>query len=147
MHHWYWNHADYVELERARSFHELNSIAVRILKRMERPVAQVCGPISTGGVRSVERNLVSFDLAIATLIGKGVTVFNQIPFEMPMQRIRAKQALKIYNMELLLDFYLPLFEQRHIEILYFLPDWQTSVGARWEHKQAERLNMKIIYLS
>jgi len=78
---------------------------------------------------------------------EGICVFDQMPFEVPMQRIKARYPSGALNMDLLLDFYLPIFERGFIETLYFLPDWETSFGARWEHEQAQRLNMKIIYLT
>ncbi len=63
-----------------------------------------------------------------------------------MARVKDKVPTGEYATMLLTDFYQPLFETGLIKILYFLPDWQSSVGARWEHDQALKLGIEIVYL-
>jgi len=53
---------------------------------------------------------------------------------------------KEYLENILTDFYLPIFEGGYIQDLYFIQGWQSSHGATWEHNQAERLGIKIIYI-
>ncbi|QQR82705.1 DUF4406 domain-containing protein [Candidatus Campbellbacteria bacterium] len=143
----YWTQEDKDALETAQSYGELFTIAKRILDRMPRPRGQMCGPISTGGAGSVEANLKRFDVALEHILQNDVEVFNQMPFEVPMQRIKKELEPNVsYSMRLLEEFYSPIFENKLVDTLYFLPDWKTSRGANWEHDQAQRLGIEIIYL-
>lgn len=135
---------DLDDIEQAQTFADLRVVAERILRRMPKPVAQVCGPISTGGFGSVDKNLEALRSAISDLRDSEVVVFSQIHFQDRMQDIKAKQPNG--REQLLHDFYLPLFEKGLIQKLYFLRNWEASEGARWEHQQAERLGMEIIHL-
>jgi len=73
-----------------------------------------------------------------------------MPFERPMQdmknALQEKFPGKNIGLKLLKEFYLPLFKSGYITKLYFKHDWKTSMGARWEHKQAKKLGLEIIYL-
>lgn len=142
----YWQQEHFDKLETASTYKELFNIAEAVLKRMHPPVGQVCGPISTGGAGSVQKNLKRFEKAIKNLQQQGIEIFNQIPFEIPMQRIKQSREYEHYDDLLLHDFYLPIFESKLIHTLYFLPDWKSSTGAQWEHEQASRLGLKIEYL-
>jgi hypothetical protein len=144
----YWEEKHFDALEKATTYKELFLVAESVLKTMPAPIAQVCGPISTGGAGSVEKNLERFRVTIAALESQGIEVFNQMPFEIPMQKIKEVREgmYKKYDNLLLEDFYLPIFESGLVECLHFLPDWESSVGTRWEHEQAVRLGMKIEYL-
>lgn len=142
----YWQKEDLEELKVVVSYSALSPIAERILKRMPPPISQVCGPISTGGLGSIEQNMKCFEETIVRLSDLGLTVFNQIPFQSSMSRILATKNSNDYDHSLLTDFYLPLFESGLVHTLYFLPDWQSSTGASWEHEQTKRLGLKIIYL-
>ncbi len=128
------------------TYKDLFGVAEGVLGKMPPPVGQVCGPISTGGAGSVEKNLKRFAEAIADLRKKGIEIFDQIPFEAPMRRIMSSRELAGYDHALLNDFYLPIFESRLVHKFYFLPDWKSSFGARWEHEQGLRLGIDIEYL-
>ncbi len=141
----YWSKQDIQELAKAQTYTDLLTIAKRVLARMPRPIVQVCGPISTGGAGSMKKNLERFDRAIQVLRAKGINLFNQMPFEEPMQLIRKREA-NGYSVKLLEEFYLPIFRDRLIDELFFLPDWQSSTGAKWEHEQGKRFGLKISYL-
>lgn len=147
----YWIEKDRQDLKTAETYADLRDIAMRILKRMPRPIAEVCGPITTGGRGNIKDNMKVFDRAIRDLSYWGyIRIFNQLPFEAPMHKIMrrlAKASGKKYDKRILLDFYLPIFKSGLIEIFYFLPGWRTSFGARWEHRQAKKLGIKIVYLS
>ncbi len=132
------------EIDEASTFEELNDIAFRVLRRMPQPVGMVCGPITTGG-GTVEENLAALAKGIDERIQKGKDIFIQLFFEAAMHRIKETSYYRDGN-HLLETFYLPLFEAGLIKTLYFLPTWQSSEGASWEHAQALRLGMKIIYL-
>jgi len=142
----YWTQEHFDKLGKALTYKDLFMIAEDVLKKMSSPVAEVCGPISTGGVGSVEENLKRFGRAIADLQQQGIEVFDQLPFEISVQRIRSSREYDDYDYLLLTDFYLPIFESRLIHKLYFLADWESSVGARWEHEQALRFGLEIEYM-
>lgn len=141
----YWEEEDVEQLAHARTFEDLRQIATRVLRRMPQPIAQVCGPISTGSTGTIGENLERLHGAIEKLKANGVSVFNQVPFEMPMQRIKSYRP-DAGNVTLLNEFYLPLFKSRFVDTLYFLPGWESSQGASWEHEQALRLGLDIVYL-
>jgi len=63
-----------------------------------------------------------------------------------MHRIKSQREYDNYDELLLTDFYLPIFESRLVHKLYFLPDWESSTGASWEHKQAIRIGLEIEYI-
>lgn len=135
-------------ISECKDYEDMRNIAMDILKSMPKPLAQVCGPISTGGKGSIQKNIAELEYAMNKLVGQGINIFDQAPFEAPMQRIKAESGKnhEESNLELLENFYKPLFESGLISTLYFLPDWQSSFGATWERKQAERLGIEIIDL-
>lgn len=141
----YWTKEDTANLEQAQTFSALFTIALDVLKKMPQPVGQVCGPISTGGTGSVEENLVILSKTIKALQSQGKIIFDQVPFQVAMHRIKRSIAAQS-NAQLLNGFYLPLFESGLMKTLYFLPNWQTSQGSIWEHEQAKRLGLEIVYL-
>jgi len=70
-----------------------------------------------------------------------------MPFEEPMQKLKTKLTSKgEYLSNILTDFYYPIFESGLISTFYFMPGWQTSFGAKCEHKKAKELGIKIVYL-
>ncbi|HLP86918.1 MAG TPA: DUF4406 domain-containing protein [Candidatus Paceibacterota bacterium] len=142
----YFNKEDWQDLEKAQSVKELYIVANRIINRIPEPRIQVCGPISTGGKGSIEKNMEVFNEKIKELQEKGFNVFDQMPFEDPMHRIILNSKKEEYMESILTDFYLPIFESRYVSELHFLPDWQSSRGANWEHEQAKRLGIKINYI-
>lgn len=141
----FWNEKDFADLEKAKSIKDLYVIADRIIDRMPKPIIQVCGPLSTGG-KSVEENLLFFKNSIKKLQEKNLYVFDQMPFEPSMHQLILKHSKDKYMEDILNDFYLPIFESKKISKLCFLPGWQLSYGASWEHEQAERLGLTIEYL-
>lgn len=142
----YWTEEDLQAVKDAKDFKELYIIADKILKRMPKPVVQVCGPIGTGGLGNVEDNLKAFDDTIRSLQEKGLNVFDQMPFEWPMQVIKFNLPKGVYPESIMTDFYIPIFQSGQVSEFYFMKNWQTSTGAKWEHKEAERLGIKINYL-
>lgn len=141
----YWTAEDWRSLQEAQTYGDLLKIAFVVAKRMPQPLGQVCGPISTGGLGSIAENLRAINEAIEKLVDGDIHIFDQVPFEDPMRRIRVSSE-NHYPSQLLEEFYLPLFESGLIKALYFLPDWKSSMGATWEHEQAKRLGISIVYL-
>lgn len=128
----------------AQSFGDLAGVALDILKDMPRPVAQVCGSLTSGG-KSVEENTKIFELAIQSLCF-GQYVFNQLPFEPKMQKMVGNRQGKGYPWDLMDEFYLPIFQSGRIEKLFFLRGWEKSTGADWEHRKAILLKIPTFYL-
>lgn len=145
----YWTPFNIFDLRNAETFNALFDVAHQILLRMPQPIAMVCGPISSGGLGSKEKNLEVFRNTIKTISDKGVVVFSQMPFERPMWKIQEKiEAVPCYNggCNILESFYLPIFESGLIKKFYFIRGWETSLGATWENNQAKRLGIEIVYL-
>ncbi|MFZ2150791.1 MAG: DUF4406 domain-containing protein [Candidatus Absconditicoccaceae bacterium] len=140
----YWNIGNCIAIDKAQTYNELFDIAIDFIPRMPQPLIQFCGPISTGGKGLIESNLAELDKAILFFAVKGVSIFDQIPFEEPMQRI--KSSKQNYNYDLLNQFYVPIFQSGYIKKFVFLPGWESSVGARWEHDWAKKYGIKIEYL-
>lgn len=136
------------KISECKDYEEMVTVALEIQQDMPKPLAQVCGPVSTGGKGSIEKNLQILENAMYKLILQGINIFDQASFEEPMQKIRQEsdETLNESNLELLEKFYKPLFESGLITIFYFLSDWQSSYGATWERKQTERLGIEIIDL-
>ncbi len=127
------------------AFEGLAAIALEILEEMPEPVVQVCGPITNGGLGSVEKNLAKIGEAIRKLEAEGKNVFSQLPFEGVMHRIKETPYYRGEN-HLLEAFYLPIFESGLVKTLYFVEGWESSYGACWEHGQAFKLNLGVEYL-
>ena len=135
----------------ATDYKSLNSIGMGILMAMRhehpfRPIAMVCGPISTGGKGSRKENLKNFSRAIDRISANGLFIFSQMPFENDMERI-FKSNPELQGTRLLEEFYLPIFKSGLIKLLCFLNGWENSVGATWEREQAEALHIPRIDLS
>ena len=141
----YWTFDDGDDLESAKNYEKLFDIALRVIKRMPQPVCQVCGPVTTGGLGSMDKNMEEIEKMIRILRSRGISVFNNMVFEEAMQRIKKTPYYRGGN-HLLNAFYLPLFESGLVKVLCFLPGWTSSEGAKWEHEQALRLGIKIVYL-
>src|SRR3989338_3516973 len=134
----HWKPEHFFALEDARTYYDLGKIALDVLQKMPRPIGQVCGPISSGGHGSIEKNMEYFNRTIEKLNERGIVVFNQMPFEIPMQEMKISSQLpkEEANLKLLQDFYFPIFESGLIDRLYFMNDWKTSHGARIERQRA-----------
>jgi hypothetical protein len=142
----YWTEQDWQDLKAATTFTQMYAIAARVMERMPRPLVQVCGPIATGGLGSLEANLGAFNEEIKKLQAQGLYVFDQMPFEMPMQEVKKLGNTGPHSQSLLDDFYMPIFKSGNISTAYFMPNWTTSKGATWEHGLMQELGIEIKYL-
>lgn len=140
----YWTPKDMEELEKVETYEKMFLIALRILERMPQPITQICGPITTGGNSSKEENVKEFNKAIFFFSERGEMVFDQIPFQNTMERL--SKEVNGYDERILIKFYLPLFQSGKVKTFKFLPGWQSSKGAKWEHKTIKQLKYKIIHL-
>ena len=141
----YYTREDYVSIEKAESFTDLTVIALRIIQRIPQPVSMACGPIATGGKRNIEENLEVFKETIQTLVDNGENIFSQIPFEGAMQRIKQNPQYQ-GAMQLLEEFYFPIFKSGLVKKMNFIKGWEGSFGATWEHGIAVELGIEIFYL-
>ncbi len=122
-------------LESIRTFDELAELAIQTLERMKQEhskIVQICGPMSTGGCGDFERNMHRFNRSIEIAVSHGVAVFNQILFQTAMIRICEWKEGDPYPTDLLDVFYRRVLSSGHITKGLFLPDWESSTGARWE---------------
>lgn len=144
--HEHWTNTEVEALKRASTFEQTADIAIVILASMralDQPVVQICGPMSTGGLGNLNRNLAYFQRAIDVASEKGLTVFNQIPFQQAIDRIDQVSKNGQYCMDILEVFYRRVFESGHISKTLFLPDWQSSIGATWERNLVAELGIPI----
>ena len=147
----YYSEANLRDIKMASNYQGLLDVAYDVLEVMRaenplKPIAMVCGPVSTGGAGSRQANLKIFSRAIDRLAAGGLLIFSQMPFENDMERI-FKSDPRLQGLRLLEEFYLPIFRSRDIKLMCFLPGWESSTGARWEHDQAEILKIPRIYLA
>jgi hypothetical protein len=133
----------------AQSFENLAHIALAELQSLGDNVSIVCGPITTGGRGSIKENVRVFGACISKLSETGV-LFNQVPYEGSIARLREvweKEGNTGYCMPILETFYAALFASGHITKAYFIPGWESSFGARWEHDKMKEHGVEIIYLT
>lgn len=136
----------------ADSFAKLLEVARPRVKALGSAIEVVCGPISTGGQGSVERNLRAFGAVIDALVGHGRVVFDQRPYEAAIFALRARwrdedPARKdAYCTPILEEFYRPLYVEYPITVAWFLPGWESSRGTCWEHALLRAKGTDIRYL-
>jgi hypothetical protein len=135
---------DFRILNETKNYHDLKMIAMKILQKTPKPITQICGPITTWGKGSLEKNIEDFDKAILHFIAQGENVFDQLPFQDAMEKI--SKEVEWYDMRILDDFYFHIFASGMVEIYKFLPGRESSKGASWEHEQIAKFGHKIIYL-
>jgi hypothetical protein len=139
----------YQKMKEAESYLDLSDIAIEILSGMPQPVSMVSGPISSGGRGSIKENLSELKRVVSDLKEKGDVIFDNLSFEEHISRIRSSQSnlsKEESNQILLEEFYGPIFDSGFIKRIFFLPDWESSQGASWEHGKAEELDMDIVHL-
>ncbi len=147
MHTNYWTDAENLALRDITSFDQMVPVGIGILKRMAEKnthIIQLCGPMSTGGLGSLEANMARFERALKTASERGSCVFDQTPFQDAMIRLGADwETRKEYCVDILHIFYRGIFKSGYVHELMFLPGWESSVGARWEYEEAKLLGLKI----
>lgn len=136
-----WTDEELGALSGATSLHAIADHAVAHLTRlaaMGEEVVQLCGPMSTGGLGCLERNMERFAAAVLQLHEAGYLVFNQIPLQDRIIVATDHHAGGPYCMDILEILYRRIFESGHVVQAFFLPDWQSSTGARWEYDFVQR---------
>ncbi len=140
----YWRQHGFSSLRDAKNFRELGEVALRVLSCFPEyargGIVQVCGPISTGGFGSREKNLAVFGDAVRLLREEGRQVFDQTPLEDEVVRLwelwKSNPQNTGYCWAILEDIYTPIFQSGMVGTLFFLPGWEGSTGSRWEREHA-----------
>ena len=130
----YWFSHHLLEVQQAREIADLRRVALQILNRMPRPIVQVCGPLSTGGVGTLDGNLRRFERAIIVLKYRQFNVFDQMSFQPAMKRIADAAGGNGYYWPIIDHFYEPIFRSGLISETFFLPDWENSTGTARERQ-------------
>ena len=138
--------ADYLEMAATEDFASLLAIALSIMKRMPQPLVQQSGPITTGGSGTQEENERRFREATMHLAGQGHTVFDFLVFQDALERIKDVAYGEGYCIEILEIFFRGLFESGYIAKVFFLPDWESSRGSRWEREIVTQRGLEVIDL-
>ncbi len=152
IHFKHWSGIDKVMLGHAGNFQDLARLAMSIIRRIPVDIEMVSGPISTGGVGTIDGNRKVFEAVIEILILEdGLNVFSQMPFEDKMvefyKKWHAENPLEKYCMPILHDFYEPVFSSGRVKALHFIDGWESSFGAKWEHGNCSKWGIKRKYLS
>lgn len=136
--------------KRAPTFKDLAAIALDDLRTFHGKAEIVCGPISTGGYGNAVINLLAFNYAIEMLAHAGRPIWSQMPYEAGVADLEHAWKLEhregAYCTPILEDFYRPLFDSKLIVRAWFLPQWNSSKGATWEHAYLMELDVDIRYL-
>jgi hypothetical protein len=105
----------------------------------ETGAALVLGPMFV--IRSPEENFRLFEKAHQDLQGKGISIFNQLPF------VDYNLSEAPFNYPAKFEiFYKNLIESGKITACYLLPDWDKSEGTKSEIKYAENAGVPIYKL-
>lgn len=131
-------------LGQVASVEELRDFALDILGKIEGEVGMVTGPIGSGGLGSREKNLERFREVVAQKYDEGQSLFDQMPLQDKIKEFYDKSGGD--KMLILEGLYLPLFKTGKIKKFFFMPGWESSLGAQWEHDRAKELGIEIVYL-
>ncbi|MDB5259047.1 MAG: hypothetical protein JWO73_255 [Candidatus Taylorbacteria bacterium] len=137
----YWSEEDLHVLAGITDFLQMVTVGNGILDRMavksDKRIVQLCAPMSRGGRGSLDANMAYFRKAQRVASDNGLYLFDQGPFQEAMIRLSAAhEERKEYCYDILHVFYRGIFKSRRIGELMFLPDWETSIGAKWEREEA-----------
>lgn len=157
----------------ATEYEDLTEIALKDIESMRAPRGMVHAPLTTGGT-NLDENWQRMRTQIWSL-RESKPVFNQLVFIKQARRVAAGKAkLAARNrpfadriLSFLLPwrkrrevamardqfrrdfrekFHLPILESGLIEVMYFMPGWHESRGARWYYDQALRLGIQVVEL-
>ncbi len=141
----YFLSADYGRIALAKTFPELTAVALEVLARMPGDVGFVCGPITTGGLGSFEKNLARFARTVDLLASRGYNVFTQVIFQAALSRLYLDKSYCNGDIHLLEDFYTPLFSSGIVTTQCFIPGSESSHGATWEKNLGQSLGLAQLY--
>lgn len=119
-------------------FSKLAIEAIADLKKLPQPVVRLSGPLTTGGF-GYEENAKRFEQAEAVLKRRGLNVFSYEPYE---DRIYVAYDPSMHE-DVMTLFHTPILETGLIKEVYFLPRWEESTGAAYEHELCTRLGITV----
>ncbi len=136
--------------KRAPNFADLTELALADVQPLNGKAEMVCGPITTGGYGNCVVNLLVFNHAIEVLQLAGRPMFSQMPYEAGLADLehdwRLRHPGQEYCHPILDEFYARFLLPEYFKRLWFLPNWQTSTGAKWEHEHAVRYGIERRYI-
>jgi hypothetical protein len=138
----YYQPVHYRLMGEARSFEVLLPIALDVIRSLPDKATMICGPMTTGGLGNMRANMRRFAIVTDLYAAREPNLFTQLPFEGAMDRIKASTYYRGVD-HLLESFYGELFASGCIRRLCFLPDWESSYGARWEYERARELDLDV----
>ena len=125
--------------EAQKTLHELALKAVERLKELPQPVVRLSGPLTTSAY-GYDDNLKRFLKGQEILREKGYTVFDYLEGHNDEDVIK---ALNVPWDEVMEYYHRPIMESGYLTEAFFLPRWEFSNGAKWEHEVAKENGMKI----
>lgn len=140
-------------LRRATTYEHLYAVGSQVLAGMQarygdgKTVVLICGPMTTGGLGDLERNMRLFRSAINVFYGHRYATTDEVPFSQIPCQDGIKTVSKFdptapYDERILTDFYRRLFQLQIIKRFYFLRGWQGSRGACAEMRYAKELSIE-----
>ena len=140
----YFSEEDVLGIQDSRTLSDLRKVALRVLGRIPGKVGVVCGPITSGNHQTPEQNRLMIFRMISALRREDVLIFNHLLFQRQAEKILRASGGDRDRLRRL--FYLPILESPRVATLYLATGWNRSAGSRWWHKQAKRLDKKIIVI-
>ncbi|MDB5225476.1 MAG: hypothetical protein JWL87_428 [Candidatus Adlerbacteria bacterium] len=140
------------ECANAESFEELAAVAVAEMEKFE-DAEIVCGPLTTGGLGSMEKNMAAFLAVIDMLKKEGRPIYSQGPYEERIAYLRDRwrehhpSRAQLYCTPILEVLYARIFDAGRIRRAWFIPGWESSLGATWEHDRLKGAGVEIEYLT
>lgn len=116
--------------------------AIERLKELPHPVVRVSGPLTSGGY-GYDENLRRFLIAQETLRAEGYTVFDYFDGNYDERQII---PLKLPWEEVMEHYHVPIMETGLLSVMFIMPLWESSNGAKVEHDFALKTGMTINYL-
>ena len=137
----HWTEQDHRLAASCKNVGDLAHLGIALLRELSSKgaIAQLCGPMSTGGLGSRSANLSVFSQCIHISREQGLLVFNQLPFQGALHQLTADFSPEEKATTILECFWRPVFEAQIVSAAYFLPTWDTSRGAIWERKLVQVL--------
>lgn len=130
-------------MEHKQLLEKLAQKAVERLQTLPQPVVRACGPLTSGGF-GYEENLRRFRIAEEKLKAEGKVVFDFFDGHDDEEVIKEAGI----DWPTVMEYYhKPILASGLIQTAYFMPRWQESNGATWEHNYIKQhTSMKIFEL-
>lgn len=121
----------------AQWYEDLLVVAWIEFSTLDRPIIQICGPMSSGWEWSLEANRIAHRSKINLLKNLWLSVFDQMKFDPAIDRIW-------YSPEFLDVFYGIFFQHGFIQYLFFRKWWESSSWTRKEHELGKKHWLKLV---